>query len=279
LIKEHQLAGDVSAGGNLVSNTNLYWSLVSAAGMMLVGAVAALFWRHRTMISWRWLWIGAALWSVAVLIKFAIAIPTNGPVFKYLSSILPGPVFLLVGGLYGGLQSSLCEIGLTWLAVLKWRDLGRDAARATGVGVGAGAFEAILLGLFTALGIVALLVGSDHLQAQRQSVDLVAERNPAFWLIASVERIIAILCHVSSRTLVLIGTTHRRPWMIFWGFAIFTILDGLVVVAHLSGAVGSISLWWIELAILPLALVSIPIIRRCCIRWGETTPSLVSQEV
>jgi hypothetical protein len=67
--------------------------------------------------------------------------------------------------------------------------------------------------------------------------------------------------------------------MIFWGFAIFTILDGLVVVAHLSGAVGSISLWWIELAILPLALVSIPIIRRCCIRWGETTPSLVSQEV
>jgi hypothetical protein len=116
------------------------------------------------------------------------------------------------------------------------------------------------------------------MQPQRQSIDTVAARNPVFWLIASVERVIAILCHVSSRTLVLLGTTHHRPWMVFLGFAIFTILDGIVVAAHLTGALGSFSMWWIELALLPWALVSIPIIRWCYLRWDQSGLPTISNE-
>jgi hypothetical protein len=247
--------------------------------MMLVAAAAIFYWRRVTHLKYRWFWIGAGLWMVAVAIKFAIAVPTNGPIFRYLAGHLPGPAFILVGGLYGGLQSSLCEIGLTWLAVLIWRQLGRDAERAIGIGIGAGAFEAFLLGLAAAAGVSAAIADAESTELLRQQIDAMANINPVFWLIASVERVIAILCHASTRALVLLGTIHRRPWMVFWGFAIFTLLDGIVTAAHLTGMLGKISMWWIELTILPLALVSIPILRWCYSRWADSAQPDVPTQV
>jgi hypothetical protein len=84
-----------------VDNTNLYLTLVSAAGMMLVAIAAVVFWRRLTHLQYRWFWVGAGLWTVAVAIKFAIAIPTNGPIYRSLSGLLPPPSFVVVGSLYG----------------------------------------------------------------------------------------------------------------------------------------------------------------------------------
>ncbi len=39
----------------------------------------------------------------------------------------------------------------------------------------------------------------------------------------------------------------------FAGFLIFTLLDGLAGGFHVAGMIGQISVWWIELAILPFA--------------------------
>jgi len=237
---------------------------------MLVAVAAVVYWRRLTRVPYRWFWIGAALWTVAVVIKFAIAIPTNGPIFKYLGTALTYPAYLVVGGLFGGLESSLTEIGLTWIAVLIWRQLGRDADRAIGIGVGAGAFEAFLLGLLAAIGIAVALAGIEKTEPVREQIDFVAKTNPLFWLIGTAERMIAILCHASTRALVLLGVVYHRPWMVFWGFAIFTILDGIATAAHLTGKLGTFSMWWIELAILPMALASIPILRWCDASWGRS---------
>ena len=103
--------------------------------MMLVAIAAVIYWRRRTHLPHRWFWIGAGLWTVAVAIKFAIAIPTNGPIFKLLETSLNYPAYLVGGGLFGGLESSLSEIGLTWLAVRKWPQFGQDAEQAIGIGV------------------------------------------------------------------------------------------------------------------------------------------------
>lgn len=238
--------------------------------MMLVAIAAVVFWRRLTHVSYRWFWIGAGLWTVAVAIKFAIAIPTNGPIFKYLESTLTYPAYLVVGGLFGGLESSLTEIGLTWLAVLIWRQLGSNADRAIGIGIGAGAFEAFLLGLLGALAVAGAMTGVEETKLIRDQIDAVAQTSPLFWLIGTAERVIAVLCHASTRALVLLGVVHRRPWMVFWGFAIFTILDGIATTAHLTGKLGTFSMWWIELALLPAALVSIPILYWCYAQWGAS---------
>ncbi len=61
--------------------------------------------------------------------------------------------------------------------------------------------------------------------------------------------------------------------MIVSGFAIFTAIDGLVTAGYLSGFIGTQSLWWIELALAPFAIVSIPILRWCLRQWGNAQKS------
>jgi hypothetical protein len=87
-----------------------------------------------------------------------------------------------------------------------------------------------------------------------------------------VERITAILCHASTRALVLLGVSKKRYMLVFWGFLIFTLLDGVAGGVHVAGLMGKISVWWIELAILPFAAVSVPVLVWCYRRWPEEHP-------
>src|SRR5262249_55523572 len=118
----------------------------SGFGMMFVAVVAVVLWWRIARVQLRWYWVGAALWAVAVILKIICALLANGPVLNALKG-LPDPLSVVLGGLYLGVQSSVFEMGLTLLAVYIWRQLGRDAARAITIGVGAGAVEALLLGI------------------------------------------------------------------------------------------------------------------------------------
>jgi len=44
-------------------------------------------------------------------------------------------------------------------------------------------------------------------------------------------------------------------------------LDAIAGYAHLAGLVNRISAWWIELALLPVAVVAVPIIGWCRRHW------------
>ncbi|NOX53727.1 MAG: YhfC family intramembrane metalloprotease [Planctomycetes bacterium] len=261
------------------ADSNLVFGLVSGLGMMIVAAASVILWRRVTRLPFRWFWVGAGLWLVAVVLKATCAALTNAAVFAYIQQHLPYILMVVCGGLYSGIQSSLFEIGLTLMAVVIWRQLGQDAQRAIGIGMGAGAFEAFLLGLgsFIAVGAAVMQVaGADEI---RRQITAAAATTPLFWLLAPVERIFAILCHAASRALVLLGVAKRRSVLIVWGFLIFTLLDGVAGAAHISGAIGKISLWWIELAILPFALISLAILKRCSVYWwGSNEQSMATAE-
>ena len=53
---------------------NATLSLVSAFGMMAVAIVAVTFWRRVSGTAWTWFSIGAALWTVAVVLKMFCAV-------------------------------------------------------------------------------------------------------------------------------------------------------------------------------------------------------------
>jgi len=248
---------------------NVTISLIPAVGMILVGSAAVIYWRRVSKLQLRWFWLGAGLWAVAVALKVVCALLTNQAVIGFMQEHLSYPLLVLSGGLFLGIQSSLFEIGLTLLAVLIWRQLGRDANRAIGIGIGAGAFEALLLGVASLVAILACLSGLSGTEKVREGIDTVAAVTPFFWLLAPIERILAILCHASSRALVLLGVAKRKHILVFWGFLIFTLLDAVAGAAHVSGKIGKISMWWIELALLPFALISIPILRWCYASWGR----------
>jgi hypothetical protein len=164
-------------------------------------------------------------------------------------------------------------MGITLLAALIWRQLGRDAGRAIAVGVGAGAFEAFLLGIGPVATAVALMfVKGPEMDRVREQLETIAATTPIYWLAAPVERIVAILCHASTRALIILGVVHKKYLFVFGGFLLFTLLDGIVGALHVAGMVGTISLWWIELAILPFGIVSVPILVWCYRRWPEQAP-------
>jgi len=245
-------------------------SLASATGMMIVAIVAVVYWRQRTHVQARWFWAGAGLWTIAVVLKVVCAGLVNAAVIGFLKEQLSYVLFVVGGGLFVGIQSSLFEIGLTFLAVLIWPQLGRDPRRAIGIGIGAGAFEAFLMGLALLIGVLVAVgrtaAGSDNAWSD---VEAAARITPLFWLRFPVERIMTILCHASCRALVLLGTTKKRPMAVLWGFLIFALLDAVAGGVQISGRLGSFSAWWCVLANLPFALVSVFILRWCETRWGK----------
>jgi hypothetical protein len=244
-------------------------SLAAGAGMIVVGVGAAWSWRSTSGASARWLWIGAGLWAVAVLAKVVIALWSNAVVIGALKGHLPYPLFVLTGGAYIGIESSACEMGLTLLAGLRWRELGRDAGRAIGVGVGAGAFEAVLLGIASLAGVIAWLLGAPGTEAVGSELQKVAATTPLFWLLAPVERVTAIICHAASRGLVLVGTRHGKVGLIALGFLVFTLLDGVAGAGHLSGKLGAVSMWWFELAFSVFALICLPLLSWLMRGYGD----------
>jgi hypothetical protein len=255
-------------------------SLVSSVGMLVVAGIAVIYWRRVSGLQFRWFWVGAGLWTVAVILKGLLSGPLTNCMAGWIFKAGQSHAFqVLGGGLFVGLQSSLFEIGLTFFAVLLWRTLGRDADRAIGIGLGAGAFEAIYLGISVLVSIVASTDVTPAIQgAPGKELQAAAAVAPLIWLAPAVERAIAIVCHTSSRALVLLGTTHRKPMMVASGFLIFTLIDGIGGAVLMSGEMGKISAWWLELALLPVALVSLPILRWCHLRWSASARGLNRNE-
>jgi uncharacterized membrane protein YhfC len=245
--------------------------LITGPAMILVALASVFYWRARSKAFWRWFWIGAAVWTVGVALKIGCALLANGPVLKALKQSLPPVAYSLTSAVYIGLLTGIFEIGVTLAAALLWRKMAADAPRAVAVGVGAGAFEALVLGLVAAGAAVLLISGRapDALVAQSTQV---AALTPLAWLAGPIERVIAILCHTASRALTLLTVATGRWRYFWWGFVLMTGIDGIAGLFLLSGKVATISTWWIELAIVPAAVVSVPIIRWCVRHWPARPP-------
>ncbi|MHC4592766.1 MAG: YhfC family glutamic-type intramembrane protease [Planctomycetota bacterium] len=246
-----------------------------AAGplMVLVGLGFAIGWKVRSRVRWRWFWAGAAIWAVGVALKFAFAVPLNKPVLGSLKAALPDSAYLFLGSLYVGLLTGVFEIGVTLAAGLIWRGMARKAARAVAVGLGAGGIEAILVGLGSFVGVLVALSGVSGSEQAQAAIASSTVLTSVAWLVGPVERVLAVLCHTSSRALVLLGIAKHR-WRYFWfGFLIMTAIDAIAGYAHIAGLLGRISLWWVELAIAPFAVASVLIILWCLRNWpAEDAP-------
>ncbi|HXJ71951.1 MAG TPA: YhfC family glutamic-type intramembrane protease [Candidatus Dormibacteraeota bacterium] len=249
-------------------NTVLYQQIVSGSLMMIVAVAAAVWWKLRSRVPWRWFWAGAGIWAVGVALKFALAKELN-PII--IGTGVPPKAGLAAGVFYCGIMTGIFEIGITLAAALFWRRLAAEPNRAVAVGLGAGAFEALLLGIAAAGGSVAALATGqgDKLVS---ALAVYTSHTPLFWLAGPVERAIAIAAHTASRVLVLQAVAHRK-WLGFWaGFAWLSLMDTLAGLALLTGMTTSDSIWWSESMFLPLGVLSIPLTRYALSRWPKPEP-------
>ena len=245
----------------------LYPLLLAGPLMILVALAFTVGWKLWSHDQWRWQWVGAAIWAVGVALKFACSIPLTKPVLHALEAALPRGAYIAAGALYIGLLTGVFEIGVTLVVALIWRKLAATANRAVSIGVGAGGIEALLLGVAALIGTLVVVVGVPSTESALTGVAATVAATPLSWLAGPLERIIAILCHTSSRTLVMLAIMRRRAAYFWYGFLIMTAIDAVAGVAHLTGAMMFCSAWWIELAILPFAIISVPILRWCLRQW------------
>lgn len=241
--------------------------LIPGLGALLVALFATLYWQKRWRTSWNWFSIGAVIWTVGVVLKFASQLFLHRPIFTGLGSALSPFAYVITGGLYVGIHSAVFEIGITLAAVLIWRKMAQDSGRAFSIGLGAGTFEAFFLGMAGFLGMLFATLETPGTKEMMVLARQMAEATPLFWLVAPVERSLIILCHTSTRMLVLLAVAKRRWSFFWWGFLIFASLDSVAGFGNLSGNYRQFSMWWIILAITPFALLSLFLIRWCLAHW------------
>jgi hypothetical protein len=128
--------------------------------------VAKWIWR----IQLRWLWCGDLLWAIAVVAKKLIAALTLGSLLWVFQNTLPHSMYLALGSCCIGPLTGITEPVVTLAAGRYWRKLTDDARHAVGIGLGAGAFEAVYVGL---MAIDAQAIGRQLNFASRSACDIV----------------------------------------------------------------------------------------------------------
>ncbi|UCF69756.1 MAG: YhfC family intramembrane metalloprotease [candidate division WOR-3 bacterium] len=245
----------------------LFSLLVSGCLVVLLTAAITVWAKRHLSISWKWLLVGAGTWVVGVIFKFVTAYFANAPLLQIIKSSFGDFCYAPLGGVYIGLLTGVFEIGMTLVFALLVRQMLEKPEYALGVGLGAGLIEALLIGLSSVGSFVTAMVGATGSNAITGAVAQAAVLTPFIWLISSVERMIAVACHASSRTLVIFAVAHRKQRYFWTGFLILTLIDSIAGYYHLSGLINKVSSWWIELLLLPVAVVSIPIIKWCFRKW------------
>lgn len=241
--------------------------LVSGILMIAIAMLFMISWKKRTGTAIKWILLGGVLWAVGVFLKFLFGFLLNAPILQWLQSTLGKTYYLLMGSIYVGLLTGIFEIGVTLVFALLIKSMYEDYGKGIGIGIGAGGIEALLIGFSQIANTIFVLSNQAGSDAVMTAIAQASASTPLLWLIGPVERVIAILCHTSSRALVLLGVLKRK-YRYFWvGFIIMTAIDAIAGYVHLAGFLNRISMWWVELVLLPFALISIPIIKWCIKNW------------
>ncbi len=235
--------------------------------MILISLLFFIGWWRWSKAELRWFLIGAAIWTVGVALKFAFAIALNEHILGMIKASTDPKNYIAAGSLYIGLLTGVFEVFITLIAALLWKRMAQEPRRAIAVGVGAGAFEGLLLGGVGVISAIAMISGGTLGDTASIPTTYIMASTPVLWLCGPVERIIAILCHTSSRALVLLSVVTRRRSYFLYGFMIMTAIDTVAGAVHIGEYLGHVSMWWIELSLAPFALASLVVLRWCWSAW------------
>ncbi len=235
-----------------------YLIAVSGTGMLLVGILFVVIFKKRKLtVSLRVVSYGALAWFVAVMLKFAWAIPVNRHVQNllnlYLLPEVAGPLFWI----YVGLLTGIFECGLIYLLFRFSRLKSLSLDETYGFGYGFGCIEAILLGLAQLLTCIAIATG----------------RIPTVgisWLVVPapiIERIMTIFLHLFTTLLIIYSIKESKPHLFWLSFFYKSFVDTIAAWAQLSYGINTTAhLWTVEgiflIATLPSILGAVYFLKR-----------------
>ena len=212
---------------------------------MVLVALAFLVFAALRRLPWRYVGLGALAWILTVALKFAWAIPVNGPLFRALENTLPKSVADPIFYVYVGALTGIFEVGIVWLMV-RYKGWGQPItwAKALAFGIGFGVVEALLLGLSSLVAVTNFMVSPD---AALQNPEALAHLNNVLFGLAPIsERFFTVLIHVAANLLIFYSVLRREARWFWLAFIYKTAFDAIATFAQFWGVDTLSHLWTIE---------------------------------
>ncbi|MEN3034814.1 MAG: YhfC family glutamic-type intramembrane protease [Candidatus Methanosuratincola sp.] len=216
------------------------WLILGPSGMVIVGIFYMLFWRERVKresgkgVPLRFFIFGGLLWAAAIIPKIIMDYTVTQPLYFWWASSFGAFGALLLLGVYVGLRTGIFECGAAYLGFRAFakaaqvNEAGRSSAssgegaavqkmgysEAVAVGVGFGAFEAIVLALPSLVQMAAIFLDPSILSSlpPEQVAAIESQLSQPTWMAAAAawERAFAILAHIFATVLAYLSAAHRR---------------------------------------------------------------------
>jgi uncharacterized membrane protein YhfC len=228
-------------------------ALLGGVGMLLVAVGYAIYSGVRRL-GWKYFFLGAGCWVVAVVLKFAWAIPLNTPIYNFLKAQLPEIPFMLIFNVYVGSLTGVFEVVLVWLLV-RYTRIGKVTwQKALAFGIGFGAVEALLLGLASTANVLVGLLAPNMVPSDAL-ISLAAANNVLLSLAPISERFFTVLIHIFSNVLIFYAAATRKPGWFWLSFVYKTLLDSVAAWAQLTGLGSLDKIWAIEAGIAVMGIL------------------------
>jgi uncharacterized membrane protein YhfC len=221
-------------------------ALLGGVGMILV-AMGFVIYATSRRLGWKYLGLGALGWSVAVFLKFLVAIPINQTIYNALTGALPG-IGEWIFHLWVGLLTGIFEVWFIWLVLRRSRIGQADWKQALAFGIGFGAFEALVLGLSTA-GSVLLAILSPNLLQPGETAALALSADLRWGLAPVSERFFVVLGHIFANVLLFYSIAVRKSGGMWIAFIYKTLIDTLASYVQLTGINTLGQIWTVEAVI------------------------------
>lgn len=234
---------NVEWGTGTLEVPQITWmALIPGAGMLVVGLIFSIYGIRKG--GWKYALLGAAFWIGTVVVKFALAAVVNAPLYKWMTSALPGLSGTLLFSLYVGVLTGITEILITWL-FLRYTKLGQTVwKKMLSFSLNFGGIEAILLGVSSLVGVVTVMTMSS--QIPLSSIRQIAQLNNVLYGLAPIiERIFTIGVHLGCNLLLFYAVLKKESRWFWLSFALKSGIDAVAGYAQLSGQISNISFLWL----------------------------------
>jgi uncharacterized membrane protein YhfC len=217
----------------MVSNLTIVFSIITLLLSLVLPVILAVWFCRRYKVSAVTVLFGA-------LTFFIFQLVLRIPLMQILAPVYPGQEPLTGGwqlavyGLFLAFTAALFEEGgrvIVYKLFLKKKD---DWSNAVAFGIGHGGFEAIsivgityinnlLLIAMINMGLVNVSDNSNELMAQ--AVQALTDTQPVLFLLAGVERVLAMVLHLGFSTLVVYGLVSKRYIYLLYAFLAHFLLN------------------------------------------------------
>jgi hypothetical protein len=250
-----------------------------AIAVLVVIILASLIGRRAARMPLPWLAVGLAVFLASAIVGVLINQTFSLRILPWLAQNLSQVPFMVIATPYLVIVLALSLIGVVYLAGYTWLGLVRTGGRALAIGIGVAGGRIIRA---AAEGLYAYVqLGSGRQGSASQLVEMVLSisRTPWASLISLVEPGLDLLCTTAACMLALLAVAKPRGRLFGAALLLTMGINLLGTVMALAGLSARISLWWMELYILPFAIASLLIIRWCLLRWPSPPEALAPAEL